>query len=174
MRSGRAAGQHGVSYLMLLVALAVIGSSALYSVRLGAEIQRRWAEDELLRVGAEFDRAFASYRAARPVSSGAVSPRELTDLLRDPRYPSPRRHLRKLFADPLGARAWGVLRASDGSIVGVFSLASGAPFKQRSFSGSRAHFNESQSYADWVFGVPADMLLPKRERSGNPLVPAHE
>jgi hypothetical protein len=171
MPNGRAAGERGVSYLMLLVAVAIIGASAAYSVRLGADIQRRWAEDELLRIGAEFDRAFASYRAARPLSSGVVNPRELEELLRDPRYPSPRRHLRKIFGDPLGTRTWGVWRAADGSIIGVFSMAAGKPLKQRGFSGSRAHFSEAQTYADWVFGASPEALeLKRRELRSGPVI----
>lgn len=153
MLTGRNPNQKGITYLVLLVAVAIIGGSAAYSVRLGAEIHRRWAEKELLRIGAEFERAFASYRAARPISSALVNPRELKDLLLDRRYPSIRRHLRKLFSDPFGVKAWGVLRAADGSIIGIFSLAPGKPLNQRGFDGSQMHFNGAESYADWVFGA---------------------
>lgn len=157
MRSGRRRAQAGFAYLLLLIALAVIGVSSAAAVSLGAAMTRRDAERELLAIGGEFQRALDSYAG---VPSGALAPpgargpRELEDLLRDPRQPGVRRHLRQVYADPLtGKEEWGLVRDSEGTIVGVYSLAEGRPIQRTGWPPEWAGFEEQESYAGWVFGL---------------------
>lgn len=149
--------ERGFAYLVLLLAIALIGIAASSAVSLGATVARRDAELQLLAIGAEFDQALRSY-AGVPGAAAAVAsargPRNLDDLLRDPRYPGVRRHLRKLYADPLtGSTEWGLVRDSEGFIIGVYSQAAGRPIKRGQFPPMQAHFEEAESYSGWVFGM---------------------
>jgi type II secretory pathway pseudopilin PulG len=145
--------EYGFSYLALLMTVALIGVLTAGAVSSGATMQRRVVEDELLFVGAQFKKAFESYYAATP-SGGHPYPRRLDDLLRDSRYPTPRRHLRKIFPDPLSGEAvWGLVEVPGGGIMGVYSLATGTPIRVAGFSDEFASFVGKQRYVDWVFSV---------------------
>lgn len=162
--SGARPGQQGFAYVLLLMAVAVLGVASSAVLQLGAQAGRRDAEQALLSVGAEFERALYGYAGvavaagARPAQAGALAargPRTLEELLKDPRVPGVRRHLRQLYADPLtGRREWGVMRDPAGYIVGVYSLAEGQPIKQLGFDARHAHFEEASDYGKWVFGLP--------------------
>jgi len=155
--------ESGFAYVLLLLGIAVLALGASAALQLGAQAGRRDAERALLSVGAEYERALYSYAgmtvpAGHHASAGALvarGPRTLEELLKDPRVPGIRRHLRRLHADPLTGRAdWGVVRDPAGFIVGVYSLSDGRPIKQLGFDARHAHFEEAPSYAKWVFGLP--------------------
>lgn len=157
MPSGRAE-EGGFAYLLLLIAVAIVSATAASTMMLGASVARHEAEEHLLDVGEEFERALWGYRS---MPSGGVtgrSPKTLDELLQDARVPGVKRHLRQIYADPardiLGE--WGVVRAVDGSILGVYSLAPGTPIKRTGFSAQHSHFENAPTYADWVFGLPPD------------------
>lgn len=180
MRSGRRAAQSqcGFAYMLLLIAVAVIGVAAASALSVGSTMARRDAEQQLLAIGEEFQRALSSYAgissgevapaltpapgiaAGSPASgvplapSGASGPRTLDDLLRDSRVPQVRKHLRQIYADPLTGKAeWGLVRDNQGFIVGIYSLADGRPIKRTGWPAQWAHFEEQKSYAGWVFGA---------------------
>ena len=164
-RTGNAMRARGFAYVLLLAALAVIAVAATASVSLGATLARRQAERELLAIGMEFRRALHSYAGLPPgvgAPAGARGPRSLDDLLRDPRAPGVRRHLRKLYADPLTGKAeWGLVTDAQGFIVGVHSLATGRPIQRTGFDPVLASFEEADDYRQWVFGLqPAGTLKP--------------
>jgi type II secretory pathway pseudopilin PulG len=166
MRSGRRQG--GFAYVLLLVTVTVIGVAASSAVVLGASLARRDAEQQLLAIGEEFQRALQTYAglpagAAAGVAAmpGVHGPRTLDDLLKDPRSPGVRRHLRQLYADPLtGKQEWGMVRDADGHILGIYSLAPGRPIKRTEWPPQWAHFEEQESYAGWVFGVMGPGRVP--------------
>lgn len=146
MRSGsRRPG--GFAYLLLLAAIAIVGLGASAALSLGAAMARRDAEQQLLAVGLEFQQALRSY--------STPGPRSLEDLLKDPRTPGLRRHLRQVRSDPLtGRQEWGLVTDGQGFITGVYSLAEGKPLKRSGFEPSLAHFEEAPDYRQWVFGPP--------------------
>lgn len=155
MRSGRHATrrQHGFSYLLLLVVVAVMAITA-QSVATGLQLSRSSAERALLDAGEELRAGLMSYRLA---GGGAMrsGPREVADLLRDPRVPGVKRHLRRLPVDPLtGQATWGVVRDESGEIVAFHSLADGEPQKREGFDVWQAGFENAASYAQWRFGPP--------------------
>ena len=157
MQSGRAA-QAGFAYLLLLTVLAVIGVTSAASISLGAAMTRRASEEELLAIGAEYERALVSYQMATPPGQPR-RPKSFADLLRDPRYPTVKRHLRKVYGDPLtGLDSWGVVRGPDGTIAWIHSLADGSPSKQAGFTDRWETFNDAKTYADWRFGLPEPVL----------------
>jgi len=167
MRTG-SSGQSGFAYALLLVVVAIIGMVAAASITLGATLTRRAAEQRLLVIGGEFERALESYRAATPAGNPARDPRLLGDLLKDPRYAALKRHLRQVYPDPVsGGDEWGLLRAPSGAILGVYSLGSGMPIKHAGFAVQRAHFENAEHYSDWIFGLTAQEQASRlQQRSG--------
>jgi len=166
MRSGSAFRHEGFAYVLLLIVLAVVGIVSAASVTLGAAMTRQAAEDELLVIGAEYERALASYRKGKAPGQLNRSPKSFADLLRDPRFPGTKRHLRKIYADPLTGRMdWGLVRAADGSIAGIYSLADGVPINRGGFQAQWLRFTDAKGYADWVFGLDE---LPLASKSGPP------
>lgn len=123
----------GFVYVGLLVAVALVASGAAAFLTYYSESARREREAELLRIGAEMVRAIQSYYESSP---GTVKqyPRELKDLLDDPRVVSLRRHLRRVHTDPMtGVAMWGLVEAPAGGIMGIYSQSLRQPLKQAGF-----------------------------------------
>lgn len=159
---GRKRRQHGYAYLFLLLTVATISTFAGYSLEVGSTLKRKQAEEELLRIGQEMERALISYASRSPARGGLSrgGPSELNDLLKDPRNPGIHRHLRKAYNDPLtGNASWGILRDASGAILGVYSLAPGKPIKESGFPTRWAAFEVATSYSEWIFGLPDALVL---------------
>jgi type II secretory pathway pseudopilin PulG len=142
--------QAGFSYIGLLIFIVIMAGMAATALQLGATMHRRAAEEALLSVGEEYRRAITSYYNA------AVSvpryPKSLDDLLKDPRFPEPRRHLRKRYLDPITGKAdWGLVAAPGGGIMGVHSLSEDAPIKVDNFPKGMELFKDAKRYHEWVF-----------------------
>jgi hypothetical protein len=129
----------------------------------GSALQRRMNEEELLFIGAQFAEAFKSYFEATPAGQRNY-PAKLEELLKDPRYPGVRRHLRRIYVDPMTGKAeWGLVPAP-GGVVGVHSLSQAAPLKIAEFEPAFAPLSGRTSYVDWKFGfAPPGLVL-----AGNP------
>ncbi len=159
----------GLAYLGVLLLLALIALAASASLQAGTALARRDAEAHLLAIGREFQDALYSHAnlpRGAAASPGLRGPRTLEELLRDPRVPGVRRHLRQVYADPLtGAREWGLVRDRDGYIVGIHSLADGRPVRQKGFDPALANFEDAEGYADWVFGFPAAVAAARAASS---------
>jgi type II secretory pathway pseudopilin PulG len=135
--------------LLLLIAIMTVGLAAIGEVW-RTSVQRD-KEAELLFVGEEFRRAITLYYDSTP---GAVKqlPRTLEELLRDRRYPTVRRYLRKIYRDPItGTQEWGLIKGEGDTIVGVHSVSQGAPFKRAGFPSQYESFSTARTYADWRF-----------------------
>jgi hypothetical protein len=147
----------GLAYWVLLWTVAVLTWGASASLQAGASLTRRDAEQQLRVIGEEFQAALRSYANLRRgdlPSPAARGPKTLDELLRDPRVPGVRRHLRKLYHDPLtGQASWGLVRDRDGYIVGIYSLATGRPIRQLGPAPDLALTGAPASYQDWVFGL---------------------
>ena len=148
----------GFTYLGLLIVIVIISIASVATLQVGAIAQRRGAEDELLAIGAEFQRALISYSNATP-SGQRRTPTSLQELLKDPRYPNPRRHLRQLYTDPItGTAEWGIIPMPDGSgIAGIYSLSDAKPIKIGHFDIEFKEFEGKTSYRDWHFIAPTKM-----------------
>lgn len=145
--------QLGFTYLAMLLGVAMMGATLALTGMAWQTVVQREKETELLFVGGEFRRAIKQYFAG----SGQY-PRQLADLLKDPRNPSIRRYLRKLYFDPItGKNEWGLVRASDGGIMGVFSLSDEAPLKTAGFAFAERDFEGKVHYSEWQF-----VVLPPR------------
>ena len=184
-------GTHGFAYLWLLIAIALMGLGAAMAIEVQQTLGQRNRERELLAIGQQFRQALTSYQQAgaggRP-STGAPSstsvsgsstfsalaspadlaryPESLDDLLKDSRFPGIRRHLRKVFVDPMtGKPEWGYVRMS-GRITGIHSLSQEAPIKQTGFELQGQDFSGAQRYAEWIF--TAQVLPPPTASAAKP------
>ncbi|MCP5247558.1 MAG: type II secretion system protein [Candidatus Accumulibacter sp.] len=150
-RSGAGRRQTGFTYLGLMILVAILALATSGTLTLGSIVQRRDAEQRLLEVGGSYRQAIASYLNSSPAGDRRY-PAALTDLLRDPRDPGVRRHLRQLYPDPItGSREWGLVAAPGGGIMGVHSRSKGQPIKIAEFDPENASFEGAASYSDWLF-----------------------
>lgn len=140
-------------YLALLLAVALIGGVSAVGLKIAQTIQIRQAEAELLVIGLEFRNALQSYAEATP-NGLPPTPESLADLLKDPRYPGVRRHLRRIYHDPLTGKAdWGIIRGPDRRIAGIHSLSKGGTFKRDGFPGELSALVGKDTHDQWVFSI---------------------
>lgn len=133
-------------WVLLLVALMGVGLTVAAEVH-SVAVQRD-KERELISIGRQFSAAIGRYYES---GTKREFPMSLDDLLRDQRVPGVRRHLRKIFVDPMTGKAeWGLVRF-DGRIIGVHSLSRKKPIKQDGFEPANADLAKKQAYTDWVF-----------------------
>lgn len=141
----------GFTYLGLLILVAILALATSATLTLGSIVQRREAEQRLLEVGAAYRQAIASYLNSSPAGDRRY-PGALAELLKDPRYPGVRRHLRQLYPDPItGKNEWGLVGAPGGGIMGVYSLSNAKPIKIAEFELANESFEEAVHYSQWVF-----------------------
>jgi type II secretory pathway pseudopilin PulG len=162
MRIGEAGcGQAGFTYVGLLIFVAVLATAANAALSAGVGTLQREAEAELLAIGLEYRAALKSYAEATPIGQ-ADAPKELAELLRDPRDPGVRRHLRRLYVDPLSGKAeWGVVRDPGGRIVGIHSLSTAATLRQDNFPLGLEGFKEARKHDQWVFALAPPAMPPR-------------
>jgi type II secretory pathway pseudopilin PulG len=146
----RQRSQGGFTYLALLFMIAIMGAVSAVTGVLWSTSQQRAKERQLLFVGNEFRKAIGDYYERSP---GAVKryPADLQALLLDERHVGTVRHLRRIYTDPMTlGQEWGLVRAPDGAVMGVYSTSSQSPVKKR-FSEQNAGFDNATAYSDWKF-----------------------
>lgn len=144
----------GYIYIWMLFAVMLAGVMLAATGLIWQTEARREKEQELLFVGDQFRRAIESYyNTARTTAEGdGRYPESLEQLLKDERFPGIKRHLRKIYNDPLtNSRNWGLIRQENGGITGVYSLSTGVPIKRASFPIEYAAFENAENYQDWKF-----------------------
>jgi type II secretory pathway pseudopilin PulG len=160
--------EEGFTYLALLFLVAIMGTVLAGSGAIWSISRQRDNERELLFIGNEFRKAIGSYYERTP---GTVKryPNSLNDLLKDDRHLGTVHHLRRIYLDPMTSRPdWGIVRAPDGGIMGVYSQSSEKPIKQDGFASSDSEFVQADSYAKWRF-----MYQPAKNNANGVHVPAN-
>jgi type II secretory pathway pseudopilin PulG len=151
MGNSTARSEAGFTYIGILLAMALFGVALGATGDVWRTAAQREREQELLFVGAQFRNAFVSYYGATPAGQRRY-PRVLEDLLEDHRFPVPRRHLRRLYADPItGKPDWVLVDAPGGGIAGVHSRSEAKPLKTGNFPAQDAKFEGAEHYSDWKF-----------------------
>jgi type II secretory pathway pseudopilin PulG len=154
------AQENGFTYVMVLVAIVVIGILVEVATLLTSRTAQAEREAELLYRGQAYQRAIKNY-----YDTGKSFPRSLDDLLKDPRSAS-KRHIRALYPDPVAkgeSKDWLLIRARDGGIAGVASASKDEPMKKANFPKGLEKLESAKTYAEWVFEyvpVPASPLAP--------------
>jgi len=168
-RHYRPCKQRGFGYILVLFAVAALGLLAAGAGQVWHTTAQREKEADLLFIGNQFRQAIRSYYDSTPGETKQY-PARLQDLLEDNRFPMPRRHLRKLYRDPMtGSTEWGLVKTGD-RIIGVRSLSDSKPFKQvfnqrdEALSG-KLHYNE------WIFTGVAAAVAPPTTTSTTPTPP---
>ena len=146
--AGRGGSQRGFTYIGLLMAVAILGLMLTVVGRVWSTHEERERETQLLWVGHAYRLAIASYFAA-----GHRFPSSLEELLQDDRSPVPKRHLRRLYPDPMTAKAdWLLVLTPDGQgIMGVASSSKTAPIKRRTFAPIDQAFTDADCVCLWQF-----------------------
>lgn len=143
--------QAGFTYLLVMAMVALVGIGLAAVGPRWSDAAQRERELELLRIGNLYAQAIEAYRAQSP-GSQKLYPPDLESLLLDTRFVGTRRHLRKLYADPLQpTRPWGLIRAADGGVQGVYSLDERQPLKRTEVFFGATRLEPAQRYSDWKF-----------------------
>jgi type II secretory pathway pseudopilin PulG len=158
----RAGREGGFTYLGVVILVTVIGLVGAATLKVDSLLRRARAEEELLEIGAAFGEALRTYAEATPKGQ-AVQPPSLRELLKDPRFPGVRRHLRKIFVDPLTGKAeWGIVWANPGDrrgVLAVYSLSSAKPLKKANFDQRFSGFESREHISDWKFAAIGQALV---------------
>lgn len=163
MRSGKALRREGgFTYLGLVILVTVIGLVGAATLKVDSLLRRAQAEEDLLETGAAFSAALRTYAEATPKGQPPQPP-SLQELLKDPRFPGVRRHLRKIFVDPLTGKAeWGIVWANPGErrgVLAVYSLSRAKPLKVANFDARFSGFENKQHISDWKFVATGQAMV---------------
>ncbi len=161
--------QQGSALILVLVMVVILGLAAGLAGQTWKSLMQRAMEAELLWRGQQYRQAIGSYYQAGTQGTRGIYPASLEELVKDPRFPHPVRHLRRLYDDPMTKEEWALVKGADGRITGVRSTSTLKPFRQDGFPEGLESFRDKQSYREWEFVfTPA----PASSRRVLPAVPA--
>ena len=135
----------GVLMLIVIVGIGLAGAGLVWHIQL-----QRLKEQQLLFAGDAIRKAICSYSAS---NSNAINdyPRLLESLLLDERKITPKRHLRRLYQDPMGKQEDWALIMQNERVIGVHSKSKLKPIKTTGFDAKNEGFNDAKTYQDWQF-----------------------
>jgi len=146
------ANQAGISLVMVLMMLSLLGLSAAMAGSSWTHLSRRAREADLLWKGSQIRAAIGSYYSkSHGQGAGKIYPSQLEYLLKDPRFLQTTRHLRRLYADPMTGGEWELIKDPGGRIKGVRSTLAEEPFKQSGFTEENRDFEGRNLYTEWEF-----------------------
>lgn len=148
---GKRKNTQGFTYLAVLFVVALLSLNLTLASTLYSFAQKREREAQLIFVGNQFKQAISSYYQSTPGTQKRY-PTNLQELLQDNRFVSTRRHLRKIFIDPIThTKDWGLVIAPDGGVMGVYSLSSKNALKISGFEITNVAFEGKSQYNEWEF-----------------------
>jgi type II secretory pathway pseudopilin PulG len=143
--------QRGFTCVVAMFAVAILALVATRAVERSSTTEQRAREEELLWVGNEYRKAIEEYYRSTPGFEKKYPP-NLQALLLDERTTRSTRPLRRLYIDPMTLSAdWGIVKADDGGVAGVYSLATRRPLKAEGFTPPNVSFRNAETYQDWKF-----------------------
>jgi len=143
------ARQRGFTYLTVLFVVAMMAGGLALIGEVWHTANVREKEAELLHIGNQYRKAIERYYLSGPQRQ---YPKNLSDLIQDPRQPGTVRHLRRLYPDPMtGKDEWGLVKSADGGFAGVHSLSEETPLKTSGFGVRDASFEGKAKYLEWQF-----------------------
>lgn len=143
--------QGGFTYVAVLAIVAIVGIALAAVGTRWADRMQREREQQLLRVGQLYAQAILAYHRGSP-GSDKTWPKNLEDLLLDPRMLGTVRYLRAPYTDPMvPGQPLGLVRAADDTIRGVYSTNTAEPFTQGAVNLGVVVLSPAQHYADWQF-----------------------
>jgi type II secretory pathway pseudopilin PulG len=152
-RPTKAGEQSGFTYIGVLIGVAILGAMLASLSTVWHTMAQREQEKELLFIGHQFRVALTRY-----YQNNQRYPLRLEQLVQDDNPQVVRRHLRKIYIDPLTREAsWGLVKQADGQIVGVYSLSGKVPLKKVGFRPRDADFRERNTFSEWLFMADGQM-----------------
>ncbi len=153
-------GEKGFTYPAALLLIVVVSSSLMVVQKQWSTIVKRDNEKELFFRAEQIIRGIESFYINTP-GGPSQYPRNLNVLLKDNRYSALKRHLRKIYKDPMTKEGdWGIVYDGQGKIKGVYSKSQNKPLKTGGFSKSYKSFENKTRYSEWKF-----VYEPKKEVS---------
>lgn len=175
--------EQGFVYLWALFAVAMAGVIMAGTGQVWQIKSQREKEAELMYVGEQFRKAIMSYYNSSP-GGGKEYPKTLNDLLLDSRSPVVKRHLRRIYRDPMtNTEEWGMIEETvvmgsvtgsniSGRITGVYSLSERKPLKKHHFPEHFVKFADASTYRDWRFAFdPNDAKKAPTSNAAQPAKP---
>lgn len=160
-----------MALLGVLVAVSLLGLMAGMAGSSWQTIRQREREADLLWKGGQIRKAIESfYNSSQGGGTANFYPTSLEQLVKDPRSLAPRRHLRRLYPDPMTGEDW-VLIKENGRLKGVRSSSSLTPFKQDGFSQENESFTGKASYREWLFVYEAKTSQQTQPVGASPIGP---
>lgn len=154
-RLRRRHGQQGFVLLAWLIVVGIFAAASMMVVTRLSDTLQRENEQALLLAGDQIAGAIEAYRQAS-AGSARKHPAELDELLEDRRAFGTVRHLRQVPRDPMTRGApWGLIRAADGGIAGVYSGSLAQPMLRMTARLQHVDLQPATRYADWRF-VPRE------------------
>ncbi len=147
--SARWGRERGATYLLLMLAIVLIGISSSVGAKQWKTMVQRELEADLLARGIEIQTALMTYSAA--MKKGRVVPGEIYPLTLEELIKQPKPFLRKVYKDPMTGGDWDIMRDPTGRIMGVRSRSKAAPIKQHNFPLVVRQFEGMTSYNEWIF-----------------------
>lgn len=136
----------GFTFLGLLVIITIAGIGMAAVGMVWSKASQREREQDLIYIGHAYQRAIGSYFQVHK-----QFPRKLADLLQDETKGNVKRHLRRLYPDPITrGEPWGLMK-KQGQIIGVYSTSEKKPIKQAGFKYGLDGFANAKTYQDWKF-----------------------
>jgi type II secretory pathway pseudopilin PulG len=140
----------GFTYMGVLITITLISMSMAATGTLWKKTVMSEKEKQLLYVGDAFARAIESYYINSPDGIKTL-PKSVNDLLLDKRFATIKRHLRKLYLDPMTASTdWGFIYKGQ-YLIGVYSKSQRQPIKKANFEPQYSYFTYATNYQDWKF-----------------------
>ena len=148
----------GFTYISVLILVVIAGIGLTGTSRYWSTAVKREKEAELLFRGDQIKKAVESYYKSTPGGQQKY-PRTLKDLLKDNRHQIIKRHLRKIYKDPMTKDGeWKKILDSGGCIKGVCSKSMAKPLKAGGFTKEYKNFEDSEKYSDWKFVYPSQTV----------------
>ena len=142
--------QHGVTYLMLMFAIVLMGVSLTAMGKQWSVAVKRDKEAELLFRGNRIKAAIEAYAAHHAVEKARRPNRYPTSL--EQLTKKPKRYLQVVYKDPITGQDFELIKAG-GQIIGVKSTSKGMPF-------NKVDFKNASSYDQIAFQAVAPKAQP--------------
>lgn len=162
----RSQKERGFTLFAVLAAMLLVGLASQGVMTVVSQQSQRDREAELLRIGTEYVHAIGAYYESSP-GTVKVWPPSLDALTDDRRFVTLRRHLRRVYPDPITrTNEWGIVPAVGGGVAGVYSKSERQPIREAGGALAELGIGAAQRYSDWKFvyvpKVPA--LAPQGAR----------
>lgn len=140
----------GFTFIGLMIIMAISGIVLAAVGVVWKQDAMRTKEQILLDYGLAYQKAITSYYENNP-SGLQQLPKKLEDLLLDKRYPNVKRHIRRLYENPITPKTGWTLIREQGRIKGVSTDSDLKPIKKKGFPKGFEAFEKAETYADWQF-----------------------